>query len=202
MKFPLVFAVLACILSTSQVSAQGSLWRTYYKHPISTFETNRWSVAQVNVAIHPSARVKGGTANIVWHGEGCGNTAAKVISLVETATKLGSQKLRGRRAVNLEIVIHDFKSPTPRVRRMQRTDVGVHHINFSISVVDGKSGNLLLAPIIIEGDLEALTGRFAKAHEEQRQGQHARVSQHLASVVQGFLGQGPDPRRSFKRFAN
>jgi hypothetical protein len=201
MKFAIVLGVVASLTLGNSVSAQGSLWRTHYKTPISTFETNRWVVDRINVQIHPNARVSGGAANIVWTGKGQGSASAKVSALMNEATSLGSQKLRGRRKVALEIVIHDFKSPTTRVRRMERTDVGVHHINFSISVVDTKSGNLLLAPTIIEADLEALTGSYGRAFAAQRQDQKARVTQHLASVVQGFLGQGPDPRRKFSRYA-
>ncbi len=201
MKFAVILGVVASFALGNSSFAQGSLWRTHYNSPISTFETNRWSVDGINVQIHPNARVSGSAANIVWTGKGQGNASAKVSALMKEATALGSQKLGGRRKVGLEIVIHDFKSPTTRVRRMERTDVGVHHINFSISVVDVKSGNLLLAPTIIEADLEALTGSFAKAFAAQRQDQKARVTQHLASVVQGFLGQGPDPRRKFSRYA-
>lgn len=196
-----MLGVVASLARATGASAQGSLWRTHYKSPISTFETNRWSVDGINVQIHPNARLSGGAANIVWTGKGPGSASAKVSALMKEATALGSQKLRGRRKVGLEIVIHDFKSPTTRVRRIERTDVGVHHINFSISVVDTKSGNLLLAPTIIEADLEALTGSFAKAFAAQRQDQKARVTQHLASVVQGFMGQGPDPRRKFSRYS-
>ena len=201
MKFSFLLGVSAIFLCANSVSAQGSLWRTYYNAPISTFETNRWSVDNIDVKIHPNARVSGGGANIVWTGKGTGNTASKVSSIMKAATTLGTSKLRGRRKVGVDIVIHDFKSPTSRIRRMERTDIGVHHINFSISIVDLKSGGLLLAPTIIEADLEALTGSFAKAFAAQRQDQKARVTQHLASVVQGFLGQGPDPRRNFERFA-
>jgi hypothetical protein len=202
MRFFYLLGVTAFLALGNSASAQGSLWRTHYKAPISTFETNRWSVAKINVQIHPSARVSGGSANIVWTGQGSGNTSTKVTSIMAAATKLGAQKLRGRRKVDLDIVIHDFKSPTTRVRRMERTDLGVHHVNFSISITESGSGRLLLAPTIIEADLEALTGSYAKAFAAQRQDQKARVTQHLASVVQGFLGQGPDPRRKFIRYAN
>ena len=201
MKFTFLLGACAVLLCPTGVSANGSLWRTYYKVPISTFETNRWSVDSINVQIHPNARVHGGNANIVWTGKGTGNAASKISRIMQDATKLGAQKLQGRRKVGLDVVIHDFKSPTSRIRRMERTDLGVHHINFSISVVDLKSGGLLLPPTIIEADLEALTGTFAKAFAAQRQDQKARVTQHLASVVQGFLGQGPDPRREFFRYA-
>ena len=181
--------------------AQGSLWRTYYNSPISTFETNRWSVSDVNVQIHPNARATGGAVNIVWYDKVKWSSTSKIISLMHNAVKLGAQKPDGRRTVKLDIVIHDFKSPTPRVRRMERTDLGVNHINFSVSVVDANSDRLLLEPKIIETYLEALTGSFAKAFEAQRQGQNERVTQHLASVLQGFFGQGPDPRRHFTRYA-
>jgi hypothetical protein len=201
MKIKFVIGIMAILSLGNIANAQGSLWRTYYKSPISTFETNRWSVNKVDVQIHSSARVSGGTANIVWTGQGTGNAASKVSSIMADATKLGSQKLRGRKSVDFDIVIHDFKSPTARVRRMERTDLGVHHINFSIGITDAKTGRLLLAPTIIEADLEALTGSYAKAFAAQRQGQRERVTQHLASVVQGFLGQGPDPRRKFNRYA-
>jgi hypothetical protein len=201
MKFSMVLAVLAGLGAAKMADAQGSLWRTYYSSPISTFETNRWSLSEIDVQIHPNARSSGAAANIVWFGKGSGSLSGKVVSLMHNAAEMGAQKLDGGRAVKLDIVIHDFKSPTPRIRRMERTDLGVHHINFSVSVVDVKSDRLLLAPTVIEADLEALTGSYAKAFEAQRQGQHARVTQHLASVLQGFLGQGPDPRRSFKRYA-
>lgn len=206
MNIKLVFAVLACFGVGQSVLAQGSTWRTFYSKPISTFETNKWSVSDVNVVFHPNSKIANGafgadTANVVWFGKGTGDTGAKVSSIVQEAVRLGSQKLRGRRKVVFEIVIYDFKSPTPRVRRMERTDVGVHHVNLSLEIRDANSGQTLLAPTIIEADLEALTGSFAKAFEAQRQGQRERITQHLASVIQGFLGQGPDPRRKFTRYA-
>lgn len=197
-----IFSIFLASLFVGQTAfAQGSTWRTYYESPISTSETRKWNVAAINVSILPTARLSGSSANIVWHGEGKGQTSDRVRDIVAVATKLGAQKLRGRREVDLNMVIYDFKSPTPSVRRSKRTDIGVHHINFSIEIRDSKTQALILRPTIIEADLEALTGDFAKAFEAQRQGQKARVTQHLASVVQGFLGQGPDPRRRFTRYA-
>ena len=111
-----------------------------------------------------------------------------------------TNKWQGKRAVSVTILVLDFQSPTKQVRRLDRTDLGVHHINFSIEINDLKSGTVLLPPTVIEADLEALTGSFARAFVAQKQGQKERVTQHLASVIQGFLGQGPDPRRTFKRY--
>lgn len=194
MSSKIIYLAIVAIVFAQSVAAQGSTWRTYYDAPISTFETNRWNAKSVSVMIQPNTKV-------VWYGGGSGSPQAQVTRVVERATKLGAQKLRGRRDVALNIVILDFKSPTPTVRRSNRTDLGVHHINLSLEVVDLRSGRLLLAPTLIEADLEALTGQFAKAFEAQRQGQRERTTQHLASVVQGFLGQGPDPRRRFTRYA-
>jgi len=194
MNTKIICLAAAMTIFGQSVTAQGSTWRTFYNAPISTFETNKWNAKSVSVTVQPGTKV-------VWFGGGSGSALTKVTSLVEAATKLGSQKLRGRRDVNLNVVILTFKSPTPNVRRSNRTDLGVHHINFSLEVVDAKSGRLLLPPTVIEADLEALTGDFAKAFEAQRQGQRERTTQHLASVVQGFLGQGPDPRRRFTRYA-
>jgi hypothetical protein len=206
MSIKVVAATFICLSFGQSVIAQDSNWRTYYKSPISTFETNKWAVDDVKVSFFPGAKIAkssfgADSADIVWFGEGTGNTGSKVRSIVEEATRAGSRKLKGSRKVVFDIVVLDFKSPTPRVRRAERTDIGVHHVNISISVRDSKTGQVLLAPTIVEADLEALTGSFAKAFEEQRQGQKERVTQHLASVVQGFLGQGPDPRRRFTRVA-
>tara|TARA_R110002124_G_scaffold114463_1_gene268986 strand:- start:229 stop:816 length:588 start_codon:yes stop_codon:yes gene_type:complete len=193
MKTSFLIALLAGLSLSSVAHAQASNWRTYYEQPISTFETNKWQVEQINVAVT-------GSNKVVWNGRGTGNAVTKVKSLFTGATKLGTRKLQGKRAVSVTILVLDFQSPTKQVRRLDRTDLGVHHINFSIEINDLKSGTVLLPPTVIEADLEALTGSFARAFVAQKQGQKERVTQHLASVIQGFLGQGPDPRRTFKRY--
>jgi hypothetical protein len=190
-----LIAFVAGVSIGQVVNAEASNWRTFYDRPISTFETNKWNISDIDVTINKSSKV-------VWYGKGTGSASGKIKSLVKNAAQLGSQKLKGRRDVALKINVLNFSSPTPKIRRNQRTDLGVHHVNLSIKINDLRSGAVLLPSTVIEADLEALTGAFALAFEAQRQGQKERVTQHLASVFQGFLGQGPDPRRGFKRYAN
>lgn len=194
MNMNLVIALIASMSIGQSVNAQASNWRTFYDKPISTFETNKWNVENINVTAAKGTKV-------VWYGKGSGSASNKVKTLIKKATALGSQKLKGKRGVEINITVQKFNSPTPAIRRKERTDLGVHHVNLFIEINDIKSGAVLLPATLIEADLEALTGTFAAAFEAQRQGQVERVTQHLASVVQGFLGQGPDPRRSFKRYA-
>ena len=73
----------------------------------------------------------------------------------------------------------------------------VHNISYKVQVVDAATGAALTAPELIRADLEAYTGIQAFEALARGDTQKKRITEHLRKVTAGWLGIGPDQRKTF-----
>ena len=178
-------------------------FRTSYENPVSPEVSRSWRLADVKVTVPRSLTVSeersvAPNADIVWREEKLGDRYAQVEGLIRTAAELGAKGLNGSRPVRVEIFVSTFHALTFEAEAL-RADVGVHNVDFTIRVVDARSGEILAGPDAIEAALPAMTGGRmieARVHGET---QRSQITAHLRKVIAGWLGTGPDARSSFTR---
>jgi hypothetical protein len=194
-----LFAGLAAVLL---VSGCGS-FRTYYDAPLSAEVTQGWRISAVTVAVPDSLTVSEAAtlvpeADIVWREDPPGDRRPQVAAIMEAAVREGAAGLRGNRAVRLEVTVGRFHALTFEAEtRLQRS--GVHNITFAIQAVDARSGAVLAGPDTIEASFPALSGAEMRNARQRGETQKSQITAHVARVVAGWLGTGPDPRKTFSR---
>ena len=80
---------------------------------------------------------------------------------------------------------------------MSRAPAAVHNIKYVAQVFDAETGEPLTEPESIAADLEAFVGASAVTAALEGNTQRVRIVNHLARVNRGWLGIGPDQRRTF-----
>lgn len=175
-------------------------WATNYDAPINSEVSRSWNVNDVNIVVPVNlttteANSFAPSADIVWHGDNFGDRKLQVAAILDDGITRGSATLRGRNPVNLNIVLQEFHGVTPAART--RAPSAVHNIAYTIQVVDARTQEPLTEPELIRADLEAHVGQAAFEALAQGETQKVRITRHLAAVTAGWLGIGPDPRRSF-----
>ena len=93
------------------------------------------------------------------------------------------------------VVAKEFNAVTPAA--LAGAPSAVHNISYTMQVFS-RAGEPITQPELIDADLPALVGGEAIAAFQTGQTQKARITAHLARVTQGWLGIGPDPRRTFR----
>lgn len=162
--------------------------------------TRNWRASNVLVSVPQDLTVSNANsyapnADIVWHGEPFGDRRAQVASILREGIKLGAQPLKGSRPVTLAATLRHFHAVTPAA--VARAPAAVHNIAYTIQVLDTETGRALTEPQFIQADLEANVGAAAVAAAIEGRGQRTRLVQHLGRVTRGWLGYGPDQRRTF-----
>ncbi len=181
----------------------GGEWETNYGDVVDPQEARNWRVVEVDVQVPETLTVSEANtyapdADIVWRGDPPGNRYAQVDAIVTTGLRRGAAGLKGRRPVRLIATVTEFHALTEKTRRTLG-NAGVHNISFTAQVVDARTGKPLTPPDHIKADLVAYSG--ARAIEAEREGltQKVRITNHLARVIAGWLGTGPDVRGTFRR---
>ena len=198
--------VLTVALSTSMLMTACvglNTFRTFYEHPVSSEVSGDWRLAGVKVTVPRTLSVSeersiAPNADIVWREDKPGDRYAQVEGLVRNAAQLGAKGLKGSRPVRVEILVSNFHALTFEAEAL-RADVGVHNVDFTIRVVDARTGEILAGPDAIEAAMPAMTGGRmieARVHGET---QRSQITAHLRKVIAGWLGTGPDVRGSFTR---
>lgn len=188
------------IMSFALLAGCSAGWETTYDAPIEASVSQSWNVRAVTVAVPDAlttteANTLTPDADIVWHGEAFGDRKAQVAAILEDGISQGANALRGPNPVTFSVVLQEFHAVTPRARA--EAPSAVHNISYTIQVLDARSGQPLTAPQLIRADLEALTGQAAFEAFTRGETQKVRITRHLKDVTAGWLGIGPDPRRSF-----
>ena len=183
--------------------AVGSKWRTYYEQGIEKSVSRKWRLNKLRVTVPESLTVSEANryapkANIVWRGEPLGDRRKQVGAIITTAVKSGARGLRGGKRVDFNIELIEFHALSDKLRK-SKINAGIHNISFIIEVVDSRSGKVIMAKQAIQADLIGYTGKQAKELVEAGQTQKVRITNHVATVIQGWLGQGPDMRKDIKR---
>lgn len=194
----LITKIVAAALMLGLGACSGT-WTTNFDAPLSSDVTRGWRVSSVQVVVPESLTTSEQNSyapnfDVIWHGEALGDRKVQVAQIVEDGVKQGSANLRGSKPVTLQVVLARFHAVTPIA--VSRAPGAVHDIRYTIQAFD-RGGNPLTPPVDTTADLEAFVGPQAIIAAQGGQTQKVRIRNHLASVTAGWLGVGPDPRRSF-----
>lgn len=125
-------------------------------------------------------------ADIVWRDDPYGNRKQQVAAIFQNSlTKARGANLDGT-AVRAIITLSKFHSLTEKTRY---TIGGWHEIRFTVTLVDAKTGAVLVNERPVRADLNGLGGRRAILAERQGLGQKERISAHLDRVILAELTQ-------------
>ena len=175
-------------------------WQVDYANTLTSDVTKNWRLVDVvavvpeNLSISESNFIAP-TADIVWRGEAFGDRRAQVSAIIDEGLTRGASELNGDRPVTIAARVARFHGVTPAA--VARAPSAVHNISYYIQVFDAQTGQALTEQEMITADLEAIVGSAAIAAAINGQTQRVRIVNHLASVTRGWLGYGPDQRRTF-----
>lgn len=175
-------------------------WAVDYEAGIDPEVSRGWRLKDVLVVVPEELTVSNNNsfapnADIVWHGDPFGDRKAQVAQLFVEGLTQGASELKGNRPVTLTVRVLQFHAVTPAA--VARAPAAVHRIRYLTQVLDAESGAPLTAQQEISADLEAHVGAAAIAAAIEGRSQRVRIVQHLARVTRGWLGFGPDQRRTF-----
>lgn len=181
----------------------GGTFETMYDTNVSAEVARNWRVTDVNVQVPRTlsvseAHVLVPKADIVWREDPVGNRYEQVARIVEAGIRMGSKSLNRRQAVRLDVTVTRFHAMTLEAEALNY-DVGVHNIDFIVQAVDAKSGAVLAGPTPVRAEFPALTGVRMTQARLRGETQRSQIEAHLAHVISGWLGVGPDPRARFRR---
>lgn len=123
-------------------------------------------------------------ADIVWRGDPLGDRRQQIADIFDASIMAAGEGLNGQTPVIVDVTLHRFHSLTERTRY---TVGGVHSIKFELTIRDARTGEILEAPRLINGDLPGLGGMAAIRAEQMGQTQKVRITTHLTSVFRDFL---------------
>lgn len=179
----------------------GSTWKVDYEQGITPEVSRNWRATGVRIAIPDDltvseANVIAPNADIVWHGEERGDRREQVRAIMKEGISQGARGLRGSRPVIIAVQLQQFHAVTPRA--VDVAPSAVHNIKYYMQVLDARSGQPLTAPQLVSADLDANVGNAAVIAAMRGDTQRVRIVRHLAAVTAGWLGTGPDQRRTFE----
>ncbi len=176
-------------------------WQVAYDEPIDGEVSSDWQLAAVIVVVPDTLSVSENNryaprADIVWWGEPAGDRRVQVARILDEAVGDAASQLSGSQRVTVTATLERFHAVTPAA--VARAPSAVHNIRFRLQVFDAQTSAPLTEPTTIEADLEAYTGEAATASAVRGEDQRTRIVTHLTKVVSGWLGNGPDQRRTFE----
>ncbi|MEM0947650.1 MAG: DUF6778 family protein [Pseudomonadota bacterium] len=194
---PVVLGALALITA---LAGCGGQFETSYDAPLAAEVSQNWSLSEVVVNVPDALTVSernrfAPNADIVWHGDPEGNRRDQVAVIVEDGIRAGAASLQGSEPVVMSVTLERFHAVTPRA--VASAPAAVHNISFAVQVFDASTGSALTEPQRIQADLEANVGSAAVVAAAEGQTQKVRITNHIARVTSGWLGQGADVRRGF-----
>ena len=187
-------------MSPLLISACSGNWKTDYNGGIDADVSRNWRASEVTVIVPQTLTVSESNtlapnADIVWHGDPLGDRRVQVRELIGAGIAHGASGLQGSRPVEIRAIVSEMHAVTPAA--VSRAPAAVHNISFSIQVFDSRNGRALTDVTQIDADLPAYVGAAAVVAAQQGQTQKVRITNHVAAVVRGWLGQGSDPRNKF-----
>ena len=143
------------------------------------------NVKSINVRVPRTLRVSEANlyfpkGDIVWREDPFGDRYAQVQTIVEDAITRGVSDLAGPVEVVLDVEVVKFHALSEKARY---TVGGIHNMEFMISVLDAKTGEVLMSPRHWKSDLNAYGGQEALEAEAAGQTQKVRISDHLARAI-------------------
>lgn len=188
-------------LAAAMLSGCSFNWAVDYEAPVSAEVARGWRLGEVVVRMPEGVTTSDNNtfaprADIVWHGEPYGDRKEQVAALFSEAITRATGELAGPRPVTFVVEVEKFHGVTPVA--VARAPAAVHSIAYRMGVIDFRTGEVIVAPRPIRADLDAYVGPAAVAAAIEGQTQRVRVVDHLEAVTRGWLGLGPDPRRTFR----
>lgn len=176
-------------------------WNVDYANGVDPAISESWHLKRVQIIVPETLTVSDANtyapnADIVWHGDLGGNRREQVAGILRDGLREGGSSLSGQRGIALSARLEHFHAVTPAA--VARAPAAVHNIAYVIQVFDDETGEPLTPPERIEADLEAYVGSAAITAAIQGQSQRVRIVDHIANVTRGWLGAGPDQRRTFQ----
>jgi hypothetical protein len=199
---------LAAVLAGMSLALGGCVgvktFQTYYDSPVPANVARNWHMADVNVTVPETLSVSEEhtyepKADIVWREDPLGDRRAQVAALMKKAIARGGDGLNGPRAVRFDVTMARFHALTFEAEALNFPGIGVHNIDFTIRVVDARTGAVLAGPTVIDAAMPALTGAEMIKARVRGESQRSQISAHVAATIAGWLGIGPDQRDSFVR---
>lgn len=181
----------------------GGGFRTAYDAPVPTGTAQGWRLADVTVTVPDSLAVSEDKsllprADIVWREDAEGDRRAQVAAILVGAVQQGAADLTGPQDVTIALTVSRFHALTFEAEtRLQ--NAGVHDIEFTATITDAATGAVLKGPDRIEASLPALAGVQMATARARGETQKSQITAHVARVIAGWLGTGPDPRGKFSR---
>lgn len=181
----------------------GSKWMTDYT-PVGAQAAN-WRLSAVNVTVPRDLTVSESNstylpkADIVWQEEPAGDRYAQVGAIVREGVSAGARGLSGRTPVRLDVVVRKFHALNLLSISGAPTGTGVENVYYDVTVVDARTGRVLLPSQRIMAELPGLTGSDYTKAAERGESQRMRIVAHIQRTTAGWLGVGPDNRESFTR---
>lgn len=178
-------------------------WRVDYT-PVTEAAAN-WRFAGVTVMVPQDLTVSESNdvfvpnADIVWQEEPLGDRRTQVRKIMEEGIAHGARGLRGRTPVRFVVVMQKFHSINKKSIYSAPPDSGVENIDYSITVVDARSGATLLPAQLIREEFPGLVGDKYFAALNAGQTERMRIVAHVSQTIAGWLGIGPDNRMDFMR---
>lgn len=198
--------LVACAISAAALvlaGCGGGTFRTYYEAHVTAEQSRSWRVTDVIVSVPASLKVSEERtyvprADIVWREDPLGDRRAQVGAIVKNAALRAASELKGSRPVRLEISVSRFHAMTFEAEALN-IGAGVHNIDFTVRAVDVRTGKVLAGPEAIEASFPAVSGTEMIEARLRGESQKLQIMAQLINVVAGWLGIGPDPRRTFVR---
>ena len=193
------------LIAAAALASCGQVWKTDYQNVIDPAVSRGWRVTEINVTVPRTLTVSeresyAPEADIVWREDELGPTDRyqQVDAIITNAIQKGASGLRGSKPVRLNATVVQFHALTNKTRQRLENS-GIHNIVFDAQVVDARTGAPLSPVDRIYAEFPALAGSEARAAMARGQTQKVRIIAHVASVIAGWLGTGPDVRRTFTR---
>lgn len=175
-------------------------WQTDYDAPLSNAVTANWRVSGVQVSVPETLTVSDENrffprADIVWHGDPAGDRRAQVKAITTAGVKEAARGLNGSRPVVVDVTVQRFHGVSPITQA--RAPGAVHNMAFAAQIRDARTGDALTEPTLILAEMPALVGEAAYEATQFGLTQKKQVTMYIAETFSGWLGTGPDNRRSF-----
>jgi hypothetical protein len=194
---------LALVLAGGLTAGCGGGFRTAYDAPVPAGVAQTWQLAGVTVTVPETLTVSEERtllprADIVWREDEGADRRAQVGAILAGAVAQGAAGLTGSQGVTIALTVTRFHALTFEAEtRLQ--NAGVHDIGFTATITDAATGAVLKGPDVIEASLPALAGVQMATARARGETQKSQITAHVARVIAGWLGTGPDPRGRFRR---
>jgi hypothetical protein len=193
-------------LAVALLAACVSIYETAFDAQLNPAVSRGWNVTDVQVTVPAELVVSEERslvpdADIVWREGPPGDRKAQIATILRDAVMRGAAPLNGPTPVRILIEVTRFHALTFEAET-RLSNAGVHNVNFIVTVVDARSGAVLVGPEDIQAETPAFAGAEAVRARLAGRTQKSVITNHVAETIAAWLGIGPDNRRTFSRLGD